>query len=495
MKLKYVVVSGALLLTACARLPRELRNEIEAANHRLDQSVKDFDRTNAEVQDDLKRTPDLFNGTAVANEWPAALRSAKGKLDAANHDRQELDKLAHSSGKQAEQRARQLITDEDKLRQSAIDTANAIDARANRWLDYQRNLPHYLAKMEEEHDSARSPNLTAVAARVEKAELDWPNKKDDLERRLTLLKTAPERAETEWNASAAAREAAANGKPTGPQIATLIEADDTLAEAANPDRQAQQLENLTGQLYNSWDKILEDLDLQHGTYREKLKLINTHFTDVAAHQTKISTDTEWEDVSPSQYRSVENDLGMTIAHKDAGLYDSEATNIPEPPGFAYMAPPSVGRNQYGYWGNEGGSSVWHWLPEYLIMRELFWGPSYRPVYINEYNGYYAARRVGRPYYGETTPTAPPRYGTHGTFTQQRYASSRYVQSGGFRSSGYAARPSAGAPPSSSPQPHFGDAPSENRQGKRFGNGAGGPPAGKRFGSGPRPSGRAFGRRR
>jgi len=140
------------------------------------------------------------------------------------------------------------------------------------------------------------------------------------------------------------------------------------------------------------------------------------------------------------------------------------------------------------------------------MRELFWGNSYRPVVINEYNSYYTAQRMGHTWYGETSPAAPPRYGTHGTFTQQHYASSRYVQSGGFRNSGYASHQTAA--PSSSPQPRFGNAPSDNApgkrfgaapgepsQGKRFGSGSGGAPAGRRFGSpggGSRPSGKGFG---
>ncbi|MDE3195715.1 MAG: hypothetical protein KGN84_05190 [Acidobacteriota bacterium] len=494
MKLKFGVAAAALLLAACAQLPRELRTEIEDANRRLAQSVSDFNRTNAEVEDDLRRTPGLFSGTAVATAWPAALQAAKAKLDAAGRDRGELEKLLHSSGKQAEARARQLLADQDALRQSAIDSANAIQAQANRWLDFQKNLPYYLGKMKENHDSAHAADLSGISAKVAKAELDWPNKKDDLERRITLLKTAPDRAESAWNTTAPAREAAAAGKVTGPQIAALIDADAALSDAAHPDRGAAQLDDLTGQLYNSWDKILEDLDTQHGSYREKVKLINTRFTDVASHQTKISTDAGWVDVSPAQYRAVEDDLGMAIAHKDAGLYDSEVVTVAQPPGFAYIAPPSAGRNQYGYWSNDGGSNVWHWLPEYLIMRELFWGPSYRPVVLNEYNGYYAAQRLGHTYYGETTPAAPPRYGTHGTFTQQRYAGSRYVQSGGFKSSGYAAHPSA-APPSASPQPHFGDAPSDSSAGKRFGNGSNKPPAGKRFGGSSRPSGKSFGRRR
>jgi hypothetical protein len=213
------------------------------------------------------------------------------------------------------------------------------------------------------------------------------------------------------------------------------------------------------------------------------------------------------DVSPSAYHAVENDLGMTIAHKDAGLFDSEAQNQVQPPGFAYIAPPSQGSNQYGYWSHAGGESVWTFLPQYLIMRELLWGHNYRPVVINEYNGYQMARRSGQTYYGKETPASPPKYGSHGTFTAKSYASSRYVQSGGFSGSAYGSSRTATAPrPSSSgssSSPGFSNRGNDSA-GKRFGGSSSGQrfgsgSSGQRFGSSSRPSpripGRSFGRRR
>jgi hypothetical protein len=230
-----------------------------------------------------------------------------------------------------------------------------------------------------------------------------------------------------------------------------------------------------------------------------LTTVRTHYTDVAAKKTEISSENKWVDVPAPTYRAVENDLGMTIAHKDAGLFDSEAQNQAQPPGFAYIAPPSVGSNQYGYWSHEGGQSVWTWLPEYLIMRELLWGHSYRPIYINEFNGYQTALRSGRTYYGQETPAAPPKYGSHGTFTQQRYANSRYVQSGGYSGSAYASNRSAGSAASSRPGPSLAPR-DEGSAGKRFGGSSGGQKfggssSGQRFGaprSAPRSSGHSFG---
>src|SRR5271165_4711251 len=111
------------------------------------------------------------------------------------------------------------------------------------------------------------------------------------------------------------------------------------------------------------------------------------------------------------------------------MYDSEAQNTAQPAGFAYIAPPSVGSNQYGYWSHTDHGSFWTFLPQYLIMRELFWGHDYyRPIVVNEYNSYYNAYRGGHTWYGQESPAAPPKYGSHGTVTQQHYSASRYVQS-------------------------------------------------------------------
>jgi len=515
-----LLLTGCVFLTSCGTLPRSLRDEIATENDKLDQAKKQFQRTESTVKEDLAKVPDLFNGTPVATEWPARLSVAKSKLDRAEQARKDVEKV-RSNDRESLMRAERLVGEQRRLRQSAIEEASAIEGEANRWLDFQRNLPHYLAKMQQEHDDIRKADIAPVAQVVEKAERDWPAKKADLDSRLNAIRSAPDRAEQQWQASAAAREAAAAGKATGPQIATLIQADSALAEASTGvARNSENLRSLSGQLYDSWDKILEDLDVinegREPIYREKLKTVRTHFVDVAEKKTETSSDVKWVDVSPVAYRSVEKDLGMAISHKDAGLYDSEAQNVPQPAGFAYIAPPDVGRNQYGYWTHNESGSFWTFLPQYLIMRELLWGRgSYQPIVVNEYNSYYTAQRSGRSYYGQETPQAAPKYGSHGTFTQKRYGDSRYVQSGGFKSSAFSSNPSSAQ--STQAQPRYSPSPSDNTQGRRFGRstdepsqgrkfGTGGsssePPSGRRFGTGsssprpaPRSAPRSFGRRR
>ena len=501
---QYLAMAGALLLASCGGLPRPLRNEIQAENERLQQAEKRFARSRDAVREDLAHARDLFDGASVSTEWPARFRAAQAKLDAAENDRRELAGLQHAGGKDAAMRAERLLSDERHQRQSAIDEAEAIESAATRWLDFQRNLPHYLAKMQGEYDAIRAVDLAPVAKTVAKAEQDWPAKKTDLDQRLTALQQAPERAEAQWRTTESARQAATSGKAGGPQIAALIQADDVLAkESANLTASADQLRGMCDQLYDAWDKILADLDVSREgsdtVYRERVKTVRTHLLDVAEKKTQISSDETWQEVSPASYRVVENDLGMAIAHKDAGLFDSEAQNTAQPAGFGYIAPPSQGSNQYGYWTHDGSGTFWTFLPQYLLMRELLWGHDYRPIVVHEYYGYQAAQRSGRTYYGQETPASRPKYGSHGTFTEQRYAGSRYLQSGGFRGSAYAAH-GAGAPsPSASlshPDGHSSRPADDRRAGHRFGSSSDSP-AGQRFGGGSRSSsapGKGFGSR-
>ena len=489
---RYVAIAGALLLVSCGGLPRALRNQIASEKNSLQQTERQLQHSLQTVKDDIAHSPDLFRGTSVSTEWPARLQSARRALDRAKNDVQQLERLSDP------RRAEQLLTEERTLRQSVVRDAESVESDANSWLDFERNVPHYLATMQREYDDIHGVDLTPVAEVVQKAEQDWPAKKTALDGRLASLRQSVEAAETQWRATESARQAAAAGTAAGPAIATLIQANDALhRDDTELTHDADELRAACGQLYDSWDKILADLEVAHRdgetVYSEKVSTVRTHYVDVAAKKTEISSDNKWVNVPASSYRTVENDLGMVIAHKDAGLFDSEAQNNVQPPGFAYIASPEQGSNQYGYWSHSGGQSVWTFLPEYLLMRELLWGHSYRPIYVNEYNGFQLARRSGQTYYGQETPASPPKYGSHGTFTAQRYANSRYVQSGGYAGSAYASNRAAA--PSSRPESSFAPRGEDSSAGKRFGGSSGGEKfgssksgssGGQRFGS-PRPS--------
>lgn len=483
------VVLAALTCVALAActggLPQSLHRQIAAETSQLQQAQQQFDRWNTHVASVLSANADLFRGVPVAGDWRTRLQADSAKLKTAQSDRQQLTALSKRNRADSRPRVVQLLAEETVLRRAAMDDAVVVEAAANNWTDFAHNPSSYLAKMNGEYQTIRKTDLTPIQKAVAQAEQDWPAQKPALESKLGTLKAGQNQAEQDWTATTKERAQAAHGKLTGPVAATLIQEDDRLASEADAlPRGIGHLHDECGQLYTAWDKVLADLDIerQHGQriYREKIETVTTHVDShtAAAGPGKSNTTSalQWIEVPEPQFQKVQNDLGMAIAHKDAGKFDSEAVTTPEPAGFAYIAPPSQGSNQYGYWTHSNGETFWTFLPQYLLLRELMWGNAYRPIVIGEYDRYRTFESAGHTYYGRETPASPPKYGSHGTFTERHYASSRYMQSGGFRSSGYAA--------------HRGSA-SASREGHRFG----GIHTGRRFGRGlGRSLGRGFGRR-
>ncbi len=499
----------SLLLTAClfflaceGHLPNSLHQEIAAENDRLRESARQLQKIQGTVGNDLAKNPDWFRDVSESGEWSAALRTAKEKLDRAKRDGKELEELAGLDRGNSRKDAERLLVEERRLREDASQQSRNVETATNQWLDFGQNPAANLARMEQAYKAIRSTDLAPLAKTMEGAEKDWPAKKTELDRRFASLQDNLKTVAAEWDNTKAARQAASDGKVSGPQIETLVHADQVVSGKSNAlATDSNSLQALCGQLYNSWDKVLTDLDSErYGTervYRERIKTVQTHLTDVAAKKGETSSNEHWTNVPEASYRALENDLGMTIAHKDAGLFDSEADNTPQPAGFAYIAPPSMGSNQYGYWNHTDHGTFWTFLPQYLLMRELLWNRDYRPVVVDDFNAYRTARRAGHVYYGQQTPASPPQYGTHGSFTQTHYAQSRYAQSGGFKNSLYTSHRESGSTPSftpsRSPEPHPSFGAGSSSAGKRFGS-----PSGQRFGqsSGFRGgAGRSFGRRR
>ena len=477
---------GILVLVSCtARLPQSLRDDIAAENDRLHEAEQQLQRSANRVHADVAKAPDLFSGVSAPAEWEAKLTAAREKLASAKADSTQLNELARGNRADTRIRAEQLLTQERDLRLAAVQNSASVETEADKWLDVQQNPSYYLDRLNREHNDIRSMDFGPVLKTVHQAEQDWPAKKTDLDSRLASLLEIPKSADTQWSATDLARRDAANGKLTGAGVAALLQEDEALAKDAETlPHKAGELRDQCRQLYDAWDKILIDLDKSHlgrPAYREEIKTVRTHFVDVASKKTETTSEEQWLDVSEPDFHAVENDVGMAIAHKDAGLFDSEAQTTPQPAGFAYIAPPSQGSNQYGYWTHSGGQSFWTFLPEYLILRELMWGHDYRPIAVGEYNGYRAAERMGRSYYGQETPTSVPKYGTHGTFTQTHYAQSRYVQAGGFKGSAYASHRENGSISGSG-----------SRFGERAGSGISSGTAGRRFGLPPGSLGRQFG---
>jgi hypothetical protein len=480
----FLGVAGLLSwgVVKASRLPSELINQIQEEKTLLASAHGTLDGDRNTISKQAAADPELFAVQGFDHVWPARLGEAGAALTEADRYAVRLEALRQHNQKSTRPEVEDLLRRERERIGVALTAAGGVVTEARKRADLKLHFPQTLDQIETQAKSLESADLTEVTAKVHKAELDWPSRKEDLETRLNAVLNAKKQA-AEWEHEAEALKTKPAAQLTAKDYAQALDAEESL-DRFHGEAAGKSLAGLSQQLYVSWDNVLEDLDQSHGVYRERIKHISTVVPAPGA-KGETSSSVAWQDVPQEQWKLVENDLGMTIAHKPLGKFDSEADLTAEPPGFAYMASPQEGRNQYGYWDHSGGGSFWHWLPEYLILRELLWNHNYQPVPMYDWNRYSQARSSGQTWFGQDASGAP-RYGTHGTFTAQHYGNSRYVQSGGFGSSRFAsgARPAAPAPGQ-----RFG-APSGDAGGRKFG----GTPAGRSFGAGARPAGRSFGRR-
>lgn len=414
-------------------LPQTLRTQIAAERTTLSQAESQFRDAKAVVQRALEYDPALFRVRSYNTVWPQKIRQAETDWAAAAAAVAELERYAKSNRRQDRERVEQLVQREQRLRKGALESVTQMASEAKLWLDRKKNLPQYVAEIEREYRGLRAADTNAVAAKVQKAIQDWPAKRTDLETRLSTVQSAASRAEPVWQAIEAAR---------GQQdTAAVFENGERIRDLrAQATTGATELATLTDQLYTSWDKVLVDQEDNESAYRQKIRTITNRIQDVAAKKSDIKSNEAWREVSRADFRRDEKNLGMSIEHKDAGKYDTEAERVAQPADFAYMAPPTQGSNQYGYWDRRAdGTSAWAWFPQYLILSQLLANQRYMPPSSFEYEQYRNYRQRGQTYYGQDSASSRPKYGTEGVVTQRRYSESKYVQRGGYRGSDYESR--------------------------------------------------------
>jgi hypothetical protein len=431
-----IIVVG---ISAFDHLPSGVRAQIDSERSALASAPNQVNAAQDAVAREVQSEPDLFHGIAASQQWPSSFQQASGELQSARGDIDELTRLEQHGHRSDQQRALALLSHERSLRTSALNQATAIQTEAAHWIDREHHLPAEVQQMERSYQAIHSFDFAPLTAAVEKAEADWPEKKADLTSRLAALTGVAARSDSLWQSTAAARSQAASGNVSGLDLGGLLSASDELnTSAAALPQKSEELKSLTGQLYDSWDKVLVDMETRGigraRAYDQKIRTVRTHLG-------ASTSDEKWVDVTPATYDAMRNDLGMAIEHKPLGKYDSEAERVAQPAGFAYMAPPAQGSNQYGYWEHRDGQSFWVFYGQYALMRDLLFNHSYRPLPGYEYEDYRSWHNRGQTYYGRDFEAGgnAPKYGTNGTATQERYSGSTYAHSGGFRDSPYASK--------------------------------------------------------
>ena len=425
-------------------LPRQTRAAIDSERAAYSSAASQVQHAKDEVAREVSDNGDLFRTVPAASQWPAAFDGAATQLQSGKRDIDRLNALEKENRRADSSEANKLLGDAKALRTSALRQATGAENEASHWIDLKQHLPQQIEQMQRDYDAVRNFDFTPVNATVERAETDWPEKKADLETRLAALHSVQSRADQVWQSSADVRkEAAARDFSHLNWGALGGDADALHTAAADLPQRSNTLTALTGQLYNSWDKILVDMEERgHGrskTYDQEIRTVTTRVPDAASKNGASTSAEQWVDVSKPTYEAMRNDLGMAIEHKGAGKYDSESEKVAQPAGFAYIAPPGQS-NQYGYWDHSGGHDFWVFYGQYALLRDLLFHGGYRPIEYGEYRDYRTYQQTGRTYYGRDAADGLPKYGTQGTATADRYAGSSYGKSGGFRNSQYGSKP-------------------------------------------------------
>jgi hypothetical protein len=439
------VLIVVVLFAGLDTLPRGVRAQIDGDRAAVASAETALRAAQDEVARQSQIQPDLFGAVSATGHWTDHFAQAAGLLQSADRDMEDLARIEKQNRRQDRQRAESLLSHERDLRAKAAAEAAGVRKEAAQWADWKRQLPQTLQGMERDRQAIHAIDFAPLAATVQKAETDWPEKKADLDSRLAAARGAATESDSLWQSTDAARRQVAAGNYAGLDFAALLAAADSLktSDATLPQKTAE-LNSLGGQLYDSWDKLLVDMEVRGignaREYDQQVRTVRTHLTDVAAKTGVTTSEEKWVGVPRTTYEAMRNDLGMAIEHKPAGRYDSESEHVAQPAGFAYMAPPTEPSNQYGYWEHRDGRSFWVFYGQYALMRDLLFNRGYQPVERGEWEGYRTYHSRGQTYYGQDSGASAPKYGSQGTATQNRYSGSSYAQGGGFRDSKYASKP-------------------------------------------------------
>ncbi len=467
LKILAVILSLAIALVLFAGLddlPRSVRAQIDSERAALASARNQIDAARQEVERQVKADPALFESLPARAQWPGRFDAAAALLTAASGDMDQLSAIRKANRRQDRRRAETLLSQGSDLRNRAVAQATGVQKEAAHYEELKQRLPQTLAEMEQNRRALHDFDLAPATAAVAKAETDWPAKKSELDARLAAERDLVSEGDRLWDAAAEQRRAAAAGDLAHLDFGALLGAADKLkANAAALPAKDADLKSATAQLYTAWDKVLVDMQSRGSggskRYEQKIRTVKTTFADSSAKSGQTNSEERWQSVPQPTYEAMRNNLGMAIAHKPEGKFDWEAERMPQPAGFAYMAPPGQ-KNQYGYWEHRDGRDFWVFYGQYALLRDLLFNRDYRPIDRGDWDGYRTSQNRGQTYYGGDS--GGQRYGTNGSTTQKRYSGSTYAQSGGFKDSKYAtqggsyrnspyASPSARDPESSAPR--------------------------------------------
>ena len=390
-----IVLILLMAIVASAGLDNLRPGTRERASTAISEMVKareEITSTRQTLQRTWQGEPALFHGVQAV--WLERVNAAEQKLKRADAEAQRLRDLVEKNNRGDEEAVAAATAALDRERDSAMQELRSVNEQTKRLVTFKQRAPEMLREMEGRYASVAAFDPRTVAGVAAKAIADWPQKKGDLETRISGLENTKNRAQELWASTAADRTEALAGEWNAVDFAALANLDEVLRGATKDlPATAESINRLASQLYVGRDKVLLELDRDENP-RQQVRVVETKYADASLANPQVSNTERWEPIKETRFRELEKAVGMVVERKPPGKYDSEAELTAQAPGYAYIAPPGQS-NQYGAWNN----GVWNWLPQYLILSQLLRGPSYPPVRYDDYSNYDRHRRRGDVWYG------------------------------------------------------------------------------------------------
>lgn len=424
-----------------SRMLYDYQQKIAQAWKNAEQEIAEYENASEKlpgirqvVEKALTEHPDVFEPRGHDKAWPERFDKAATDLEAGREIADGLQTLLKDKSPESQPKVVETTHQLAGLRVAAMTDATRMQEEAEHLVKFKQELTRRLAEIETTTQSIETIDLTGLTTLVSKAGLDWPAKKADLDGRLKRYTDAKSRATT---LGTAVKEKGADGN-----LQQLMSATQQLGQTRKMLTDARkQLPGLVDQLYWSWDRMLVDMEIQEGatvTFRQKFKTVKVRALVPEGEEAQTKDSEEWQTVSKSVWESMKGNLGMVVAHKAAGKYDHEATQLVQPAGYAYMCPPQQVRNHYGYWERRNdGHHFWRFYGQYAFMRSMMrmGGHGISPISGLMWNNYHSHRQSGRTWYGRDE-LGRNRYGSDGLVTRQSFSGSMFVATNGFKSTQY-----------------------------------------------------------
>jgi len=198
-----------ILFAGLDSLSGEVRKQIGAERTAYAAAQKQLDASKTEVDRDRSQEPALFGAIPSARGYADRLSRGQSMLAAAGHDIDDLTAIEKRNRRSDRTQAESLLKHERRVRESAVAEAEAVRKDAAQWIDRKQHLPQEVQDMERDYKAVQAVDLNGLAGVVQKAEGDWPEKKNDLDSRLASVRATAARADQAWQGSEEARRALA----------------------------------------------------------------------------------------------------------------------------------------------------------------------------------------------------------------------------------------------------------------------------------------------